>query len=339
MTPQPKLAMHSMRSGSVRGTLKRGTLLSALIALLLAISIPVVSASTVNIALNPTTGVAKVIGISTTTIIFTYPANSSVSNFLKGYSYSTQAAGNIAAGQSSADDFQSALRNYTQSISVENMSVSFNTKAIANSTALVITKETNITAWVTGVFNETNGKVMADLQWKAFVIRGSFDVPLDGHNFDLNTLGSAVVEPLGGDGFASSFLVNSFGGDDLWSHPTIDFSALNSPLTNWTRVYDSSTNTTTFTKNINTHDNFSSSYSFNGQTYSLLMTYDPSSTVSVLGYASPFGNSLIIESPPSLAPTTISALIIIAFVILAATAYMATRWRAKSRSLAPLSPP
>ena len=181
----------------VKGNLKQSTLLSVLIALLFAISIPVVSASTVNIALNPTTGVAEVTGISTTTIVFTYPVNSSISNFLKGYNYSMQVSGNIARGQSSTDEFQDALRNYTPSISVENMSASLSTKAVANSTALVVTKETNITAWVTGVFNESDGKVMANLGWKAFVIRGSFDVPLDGHDFDLNMLGSAVLEPLG----------------------------------------------------------------------------------------------------------------------------------------------
>jgi hypothetical protein len=328
-----------MKNWFVKGNLRQSTLLSVLIVLLFAISIPVVSASTVNIALNPATGVSKVTGISTTTIIFTYPVNSSVSDFLKGYNYSMQVSGNIARGQSSTNDFQDALRNYTPSISVENMSASLSTKAIANSTVLVVTKETNITAWVTGVFNESDGKVMANLGWKAFVIRGSFDVPLDGHDFDLNMLGSAVLEPLGGDGFASSFLVNSFGGDNIWSRPTIDFSALNSPLTNWTRVYDSSTNTTTFTKNVSTQSNFSSSYSLNGQTYALSMTYDPSSRVSVLGYASPSGNSLIIESPPALSSTTISALVLIAFVILAASAYMAIRWRAKSRSLAPLSLP
>jgi hypothetical protein len=327
-----------MRTDSLKGHMKQTTLLSALIALLFAVSIPVVSASTVNITLNPATGVAEVTGISTTKVVFTYPVNSSVSNFLKEYNYSNQESANIAGGQSSTDDFQNALRNYTPGISVENMSVSVNSKAIANSTTLVITKETNITAWVTGVFNETNGKVMADLEWKAFVIRGSFDVPLNGHDFDLNTLGSAVVEPLGGDGFASSFLVNSFGGDAIWSRSTIDFSALDSPLSNWTRVYDSSTNTTTFTKNINTNYNFSSSYSFNGQTYSLSMTYDPSSTVRVLGFASPSGNSLIIESPPGPSPTTIGALVLITSVILAASAFMAIRWRAKSRSLAPLSP-
>ena len=151
-------------------------------------------------------------------------------------------------------------------------------------------------------------------------------------------LGSAVLEPVT-NGFASLFLVNSFGGDKIWSQPTIDFSLLNSPLTNWTRVYNSATNTTTFTKNVDTEANYSSSYSLNGQTYSLSMRYYPSSTVRVLGYASPSGNSLIIESAPGLSSTTIGELILIVFVILAASTYMAIRWRAKSRSLAPLALP
>ena len=220
------------------------------------------------------------------------------------------------------------------------MSASLSTKAVGNSTTLVVTRETNITAWVTGVFNTTNGKVMANLEWKAFVIRGSFEVPLDGHNFDLNMLGSAVLLPLGDNGIASSFLTNSFGRENIWSRPTIDYSSLNSPLTNWTKVYNPSTNITTFSKNVNTQANYSSTVSFGGQKYALSMSYDPSSTVSVVGYASPSGNSLTIESsPPSLSFTTISALILIVFLILAASAYMAIRRRAKSRSPAPLSRP
>lgn len=327
-------------SGSGKTKLLQGTTASLLIAMMLAVSIPMASASTVNITLNPTTGEAQVTGISTTTIVFTYPANSSISNFLKGYNYSMQASGNIAKGQGSTDDFQDALRNYTRSISVQNMSASLSTTALANSTTLVITKDTNITAWVTGVFNVTNGKVMANMEWKAFEIKGSFYVPLDGHNFDLNMMGSAVLLPFGGSGFASSFLSNSFGGENLWSQSTINFSSLNTPLTNWTKVYNPSTNTTTFTKNVNTESNYSSSVSINGAKYSLSMAYDPSSKVSVDGYASPSGNSLIIESPPpSVISTATLALVVIAGVILAASAYVAIRWRARSRSEGPTLAP
>lgn len=299
---------------------------SVLVALLLATSLPIVSASTVNIDLNPTTGVAKVTGISTSTIVFTYPANSTISRFLNGSNYSMQASGTSSHGDAPVSDFQDALRNYTNDVTVQNLTTSLSTTATANTTAMVITRQTNITGYVSGVFNVTNGTVTANLGWKAFVIRGPFIVPLDGHDYDLNTLGSAAMMPMGENGIASSFLSGSFGHQNIWSRSTIDFSSLNTPLNNWTRVYDASTNTTTFTKIVNTMANYSSSVSFNGQNYSLSMTYDPSSTISVDGYASPSGNTLVISAAPVQSYIyPIIAMVVIA--IIALLAYMAVRKR------------
>ena len=302
---------------------------SVLVALLLITSLPIVSASTVNIDLNPTTNVAKVTGISTTTIVFTYPANSTISKIMNGSNYSMQASGNIAGDQSPAMDFQDALRNYTSDITVQNLSASLSTTAKANTTAMVITRETNITGYVSGVFNVTNGTVTADLGWRAFVIRGPFVVPLDGHDYDLNTLGSAAMMPMGGDGMASSFLSGSFGDQNIWSRSTIDFSSLSTPLTNWTKVYDASTNTTTFTKTINTLANYNSSVSFNGQSYSLSMTYDPSSTISVNGYASPQGNTLVLGPAPA-QNYTYPAIAVAVVAIIALLGYVAVRKRGGS---------
>ena len=234
-----------------------------------------------------------------------------------------QASGNIAGGQVPAVDFQDALRNYTSEVTVQNLSASLSTIAKANTTAMVITRQTNITGYVSGVFNVTNGTVTANLGWKAFVITGPFVVPLDGHDYDLNTLGSAATMPMGG--VASSFLSGSFGDRNIWSRSTIDFSSLNTPLTNWTRVYNSATNTTTFTKTINTLANYSSSVSFNGQSYSLSMTYDPSSTISVSGYASPQGNTLVFGAAPQNYAYPVIAVVVVA--IIALLGYMAVRKR------------
>lgn len=320
---------------NIEKTALRLALGSILVALLL-VSFPIVSASTVNIDLNPSTGIAKVTGISTTTIVFTYPANSAISKFLNGSNYSTQASGNIPGGQVPAMDFQDALRNYTSSVTVQNLSASLSMKSEANTTAMVIIRETNITGYVTGVFNVTNGTVTANLGWKAFAIRGPFVVPLDGHNYDLNTLGSAAMMPMGG--LASSFLSSSFGDRNIWSRSTIDFSSLNTPLTNWTRVYNSVTNTTTFTKTINTLANYSSSFSSNGQSYSLSMTYDPSSTISVSGYASPQGNTLVFGSAPQNYTYPIVAVAVIAIVALAGFMVVRRRGLSMARSATPSGP-
>ncbi len=301
---------------------------SLLLVPILLLGIPTVSASTVNITLNPTTHVAQVVGVSSTKIVFTYPANSLISNGLNGYNYSTSVSGYLPRTASSTDDFENVLRNYTSTISVQNISASLETNAIANSTALVITRNTNLTAWVTGIYNDTNGQLMANLEWKAFTIRGSFIVPMGGHNIDLNMMGSGTMESLGGNSIASAFLSHSFGGDNIWSRSTIDFAALNTPLTNWTRHYDASTNTTTFSKSVNSVANYSASVSVNGQAYSISMVSDPSSTVKVLGYATASGNSVIISTPP---PNTFSfelvALVALLFVVILGTTYAIVRRR------------
>ena len=128
---------------------------------------------------------------------------------------------------------------------------------------------------------------------------------------------------------AASFLCVSFGRDNILSRSTINYTSLSSPLSDWTRVYDASTNTTTFTKSVNGQSNYSSSVSFSGQTYSLSMVSDPSSIVKVLGYASPSGNSLIIESPPPGTVGISTVLVLVAFIIIAVSAYLAIRRRAR----------
>lgn len=307
----------------------------------LLMGIPSVSASTVNITLNPTTHVAQVVGISTTTIVFTYPENSTVSRLLNGTSHTTNVTGYIPHGETPVHDFEDDLRNYTSSISVQNMSVSLYTRSVANSTALVITRNTNLTAYVTGIYNSTNGTLTANMNWKAFKIDGSFMVPMDGQEVDLNMMGSAMLQPLGDQSFASAFLSHSFGDKSIWSQPTIDFSALNTPLSNWTRHYDPGSNTTTFSKNVNTQSNFSASISINGQAYSISMVHDPSSSIKVLGYASASGNSLVISSPP---PGTFSfetmALVVLVVAIVLGSTYVVIKRRSRSAiAVSPSVPP
>lgn len=311
-------------------------LISLLSIPMLLFGIPVVSASTVNITLNPTTHVAQVVGVSSTKIVFTYPENSTVSSRLNGYNYTTSESGYLPQGASSTDDFEHELRNYTSTVSVQNITAALNTSAVANSTALVITKTTDLTAWITGIYNSTGGNLTANLDWKSFTIRGPFVVPMDGHNIDLNMMGSGTLESLGDNSIASAFLSNSFGNDNIWSRSTIDFSALNTPLTNWTRQYDASTNTTTFSKNVNLQSNYSASVSVNGHTYSISMVSDPSSTIKVLGYATASGNTLIITTPPpSASAFEIVAIVVVTIAIILGTTYLIIRQRNMARTQSP----
>jgi hypothetical protein len=219
------------------------------------------------------------------------------------------------------------------------MTVSLDYSTKGNTTALVVNKMTHITAWVSGVFSVVNHTVKADLGWRSFLVRGAMNVDLENHPVDINLVGSAMEYSLGSHQIALGFLSSSFGGGDIWSRPTLNFSALNSPLSTWTKNYNSVTNTTTFSKTISGETTFSAAVNYNGQKYSLSAVSDPSGEVAVQGYANASGDSISIVSTPaylSLAVWEAAAAIIVA----GAVSYLALRSRAKGRTPAsPISAP
>lgn len=271
--------------------------LTTLAILLISIA-PMASASTLTVNLNPTTGLAKVNSVSTTKIVFTYPAGSMVSNYLKNVSSSQTLKGSFNGSTTGAQELQSSFDDEESHVSVKNMSASVSYTALGNATALVVTKTTNITSWVSGVFIVVNGTVHADLGWRAFVVQGSLYLPLEDHSVDINLVGSTMQDSLASHEVAAVFLLNMFGGGSIWFRPTLNFSALNSPLSTWTKNYDASTNTTTFSKTISGQSTFKASLTYNSQSYSLSAVSDPSGVVSVQGYANASGNSLVMATPP-----------------------------------------
>lgn len=270
----------------------------AVLSLLLLAATPAAYASTLTVNLNPTTKTAELTSVSSTTIILTYPANSSLSNALKGYHSSSTLSGSFSGGSGAVGILQSRFEDEDSNIRINNMTVSVSTSATANSTALLVDKSTNITASMTGVFSVVNGTVHADLRWKAFSVPGEMALNLQDHSVEVNLVGSAVVDQLSAHPFLAAALVGMFGGDGLWHRPTLNFSSLNTPLSTWTRNYNSLTNTTTFSKTISGESNFHVSADFNGQTYSLSVKSDPSAAVSVEGYAQANGDTLVMQSTP-----------------------------------------
>ncbi|HLQ06743.1 MAG TPA: hypothetical protein VK126_03220 [Nitrososphaerales archaeon] len=313
---------------------KRILPLTALAILLISMA-PLAYASTLKVTLNPNTKLAKIDSVSTTKIVFTYPATSTMATYLKGVSSSLKLNGSFAGGTSGVEELQSSFPYHDGHISVKNMTVSLDYSTKGNATALVVNKMTHITAWVSGVFSVVNHTVKADLRWRSFMVQGAMDVELENHPVDINLVGSAMEYSLGSHQIALGFLSNSFGGGDIWSRPTLNFSALNSPLSSWTKNYNSLTNTTTFSKTISGQTTFSASINYNGQKYSLSAVSDPSGEVAVQGYANASGDSITIGPTPaylSLAVWEAAAAIIVAGI---AVGYLALRSRSKARTVAP----
>lgn len=277
---------------------KRIAPFTALAIVLLSVA-PLADASTLTVNLNPSTGLAQVSSSSVTKIVFTYPAGSALSNYLENVSSSVKLNSSFTGGSSGAMELQGSFEHEDSHVSVRNMTVSLGYTATGNATTLVIDKVTNVTSWVSGVFSVVNGSVVANMGWRSFVVRGAMDLDMEDHSVDINMVGSTMQTSLASRGTALSFLLNSFGGRSIWDQSTLNFTQLDTPLSTWTKNYDASTNTTTFTKTISGTSTFTSSLDVNGQSYTLSASSDPTGVLSVQGYASPQGNSLVIGPAPA----------------------------------------
>ena len=275
-------------------------LLSAsIVALLLASAIPAASASTITITLNPATHVAKVDSVSSTTIILTYPANSSLSRALNGYNSSKSLNGTFTASSDSAQLIQGRFDHWDQYARIQNMSITFSRKADGNATAFVVRQSTDIAASVSGVFTIANGSVHANLGWRSFSVPGSMTVRFGDHQVEVNQVGSSMDDQLGDHPLVVGALLGLFGTAGLWHRGMVNFSSLNSPLSTWNKAYDSSTNTTTFSKTISGQASLKVQATINGQAYGLSVVSDPSASIATVGYASASSDTLTIGQAPA----------------------------------------
>jgi len=305
--------------------------LATLAILLFAVS-PLASASTLTVNLNPKTSIATLDSVSTTKIVFTYPSDSTISTYLRNVSSSFSLSGKFDGTSSGAHELQGSFDQWDHHVSVSNISVAVSYSANGNTTALVVDKVTKINATVSGVFSVVNGTVQANLGWRAFVVRGSMDLPLEGHDIDINLAGSAMEDSIGSHAYATGWLSSSFGGDVFWNRPTLNFSQLDTPLSTWTKNYNSATNTTTFSKTISGQDAFSISADYNGQKYSLSAISDPSGVVNVQGYAYAQGDSLVMAPAPastlSISSGTIAVVVVVGLLAITG-GYLAMRAKAR----------
>ena len=312
---------------------KYATTLIAISIALIAAS-PVVQASTLTVSLNPQTKEAYVVSSSTTDIIMKYPENSPLSGLLNGYHHTATLSGSFAGNDHSALFLQGRFEDYDSHISIQNLTVSYSAIATGNSTTLTVHKQTNITAWVKGMFTVVNGTVKADLRWRSFAISGPWALALGGQEVEVNEVGSSVGESLGDHATASGDFLGMFGGYGLWHTSTLNFSQLNTPLSTWTKNYDASTNTTTFSKTISGTSTFSASATFDGKTFSLSVKSDPSASIATKGYAVASGDSLSVVPAPGPDTSTLGLIAVAAVAFALAGAYVVAR-RARRTSATP----
>jgi len=306
--------------------------LTALAVVLLSLA-PMVTASTLSVSLNPKTDLAKIDSMSSTKIVFTYPADSSISNYMRNISTSTSLKGSFDGSTSGARELQGSFDDEDSHVVVKNMSVAFGYTAKGSATELVIDKTTNITAWVSGVFSVVNGSVTANLGWRAFVIRGALSLPLENHMVDVNLAGSIMDDSFGDHAYAAGFLQTAAWG--WWNRPTLNYSQLNTPLSSWTKNYDSATNTTTYSKTITGSSNFTASLTNNGQKYTLSAVSDPTGVVTVQGYANAVGDSLVMAPAPASTGMGLIAVGAAAAVVLGLIGYIAVRRGVRAKTPLP----
>ncbi|MGC8613559.1 MAG: hypothetical protein ACP5L2_04910 [Conexivisphaera sp.] len=279
----------------------------ALMSAIMALSPVAANAATITVTAYPAQNVSNIVINDSVYVIFTYPAGSYISNELNGSNYSlTFSAINIPRDSGTFMRFQNALQGedqgddqgYNSSMTLLNMSVTESKSLVANATTMVMSRSTLISAWVSGMFNRTSsGELVGNFAWKSFRIGDRLDVDFDGETEDVNFIGSSFFAPIGGK-FMAMYMLMAAPLGQISQIPTINFSAFNEPLSQWTRTYNPSTGITTFTRSASSQTLYNASLTVNGRTYSIRVVSDPSYTINVEGYAVASGNTIIVTSPP-----------------------------------------
>ena len=280
---------------------------------LLSLAVPAATASYLNVTIYPDKGLANVKLNSEASLIFTYPAGGFVSQMLNGTFISYSFNENFTHPSDWAISFMEGwLKSRYHNISVENMSLTFNLVMHANTTALVVTKLLTLNLWVTGIFNKTKGETKVNLSWRAFEVKGSFNVSHDNQEFDLNDMKNDIEEHL--PDFYNHFNEKMSG---IGTVSTLNYTMFSKSLSSWQRTYDPTTNTTTFYYNASKYVLFYANGSISNSNYTLKIVYDPSSTITTPGYATASGDTIVISptAPSNMLPLIIGAVVAVIIVV------------------------
>ncbi len=222
-------------------------------------------------------------------------------------------------------------------VHVVNASINYQLHVFANQTEMKVFRNLTLYLTITGITKQVGNRTVIDMSWRSFEVQGQLMSDLHGHflfknpyfgttvesnfsmNTDVNQLGDLSFGHMGGMNGGMD-LGEIFGGLGFHedSYATINFHVFNRPLSGWTKVYNSAANTTTFYYNTSASLLLNESVNYNGAQYTLKVTADPSSSLTVNGYAKPTSaNELAIyASPPAQISTGTLLIVGVVLVVL-----------------------
>ena len=237
-------------------------------------------------------------------------------------------------------------------VHVVNATLNYQLHVFANSTNLTVFRNLTINLKISNITKKVgNNSTIIDMSWRAFGVQGILSSDFRGNlrihdpflkmtmteqevnmNMDVNQLGD--FGSFGEGDHSNSYLqlgpVFQDGGfgPNVIGFNTINFHVFSVPLNQWVRVYDSSTNSTTFFYNATSNYTLNASMSYNGSNYTIKLKTDPSAAITTNGNAKPnSANELVVSSaaaPTSTGPSSIDVVIlgIVILVAVGATAVM-----------------
>jgi hypothetical protein len=228
--------------------------------------------------------------------------------------------------QSASDSSNNSTSNNTTvaqpAVHVVNATLTYHLHAFANQTNLTVYRNLTLDLKISNITKKTgNNSTVIDMSWRAFGVQGELMSSFKGNmmvsvpsynltyqssintNMDVNLLGDLN---LGGDGEGEDgghggimmglLFANDHFGTNVMNYETINFHVFSVPLTDWTRVYNSATNSTTFYYNSSTNFSLNASYSNNGENYTVKVKTDPAAAITTNGNAMPTSaNELVVS--------------------------------------------
>ncbi len=242
----------------------------------------------------PEKNVAEIYVNDTVYAIFHYPSNSFFSKILNGTSLSYSASiSNVPHNTEFFHDLQEAFvqgenNAVNYNISIINISVITIRKFFANETSAIYVKSSVMIIWLSGIFKKNGTEIVGNFSWKSFKINKHLYLMENGKMEDINFFGEGFMGMLGMPEFLQVPEIS-----------TLNFSAFNQPLSQWSRVYNSNSNMTVFTKSMPSLTIYSENLTVNGNSYSLKIISDPAYTIDIQGYAIAVGDEVYVTSPAS----------------------------------------
>ncbi|WP_449463400.1 hypothetical protein PQ610_03180 [Tardisphaera miroshnichenkoae] len=303
-------------------TRKPVAMLSVVLLLIASIGYPVLGA-TVNAVVYPKKNVAKVTYTVVRSFNLTYSANTAHSRAFNGKSGSEQITSQ--GGPREAGPLLASIREQDPNASLINYTLIYtSTYKVTESYAEDIENLT-LTVYIANVTQLNSSRLVVNANWRAFAIRGDWDVMSHGLPFNVNTRVPSFPMP---SGFLGSIMMDE--GLHIGEvKALLDFSEFNQPLTQWNYHYNPLTGITTFTKDYPTNESVLLKATINGQTYTLSYKEDPSAEIQVYGYAVPHGNYLEIVAAPA---TVYAPYASVGVVAVAAVAVVVILWHRSKRA-------